>query len=96
MIKSQSPISEHKRHDRGVIICWELHMDNNIFTVEQFRGYMKCSSCARFSCKHSRLAEQLEQNYQIENWKEKPGNCFFCGKLAIKRNGLAICFRCIS
>lgn len=87
------PSTEHKRHDLGVVIRWELHM-HNIFVVEQFRGYMKCSSCSRRYCEHSKLAEQLEENFQANNQREKPGRCFFCGCICRERNGLAICARC--
>jgi hypothetical protein len=81
--------TEHKRHDLGVIVRWELH-SSNIFIVEQFRGHMRCTVCARRYCEHSRLAEQLEENFQANNQSEKPGRCFFCNRLAPVRNGLAI------
>lgn len=95
MNKTQ-PSTEHKRHDLGVVIRWEMHMFCNVFVVEQFRGYMQCSSCARRSCEHAKLAEQLEQNYRSNNQKQKPGSCIFCGRMAPVRNGLAICSRCAS
>ena len=88
-------ISPHKRRDLGVLVRWEISMNNNIFITEQLRGYFKCASCASRICNHSRIAEQLEQNWQIEN-QCKLGSCFFCGRLAPDRNGLAICARCIS
>jgi hypothetical protein len=94
MITTQSPPSPHKRHDLGVIVRWEIHVKGNIFVAEQFRGYFKCSSCSRRSCEHVRLAEQLEQVWQLNDTTEKPGNCFFCGRLCRSRNGLAICAKC--
>jgi hypothetical protein len=90
------PSSPHVRHDKGVVIMWELHMRGNIFIVERFRGSMHCSSCFRNQCEHARVAEQLEQSYQLSNQGEKPGSCFFCGRLAVERNGLSICARCAS
>lgn len=94
MVTTQAPPSPHKRHDKGVIIRWEIHFNKNIFIAEQFRGYFRCASCSSRLCEHTKLAEQLEQNYQLDNQKEPPGNCFFCGCLARSRNGLAICARC--
>lgn len=85
----------HIRHDKGVVIRWELHMHNNIFIVEQFRKYFRCSVCATPTCEHKKLAEQLEENWQINNSGEKPGSCLFCGHPSPERNGLAICFRCL-
>lgn len=92
---TQSPPS-HKRHDMGVIVRWEVHYQGNIFVCEQFHGYFRCCSCASRICVHTKLAEQLEQNYQLNNSGEKPGRCFFCSRIAPERNGLAICSRCIS
>lgn len=91
MISTESP---HVRHDLGVIVRWEIHYQNNIFIAEQFRGYFKCASCSRRSCEHVRIAEQLEQNWQLNNSPEQPGICFFCGSLARECNGIAICSRC--
>ena len=90
----QSPSSPHIRHDLGVIIRWEVHTKGNIFVCEQFRGYFKCSSCSRRSCEHVRIAEQLEQNWQLDNSPEPPGRCFFCGNLARQCNSIAICAKC--
>jgi hypothetical protein len=84
----------HVRHDKGVVIRWELHMRNNIFIVERFRKYFKCATCAASTCEHKKLAEQLEENWQLSKSGEKPGSCFFCGRLARDRNGLAICATC--
>jgi len=94
MNTTQSPPSPHKRHDLGVIIRWEIHYQNNIFVAEQFRGYFKCCSCSSRICTHTKLAEQLEQAWQLNNSPEQPGRCFFCGCLCRSRNGLAICARC--
>ena len=73
-----------------------MYVESNIFICEQFRGYFRCSSCASRLCVHTKLAEQLEENYQINNSGEKPGSCFFCGRIAPERNGIAICARCAS
>ena len=83
----------HKRRDLGVLVRWEIHLNNNIFITEQLRGYFRCASCASRVCEHSRLAEELEQEFILG---EKPGKCFFCGRSAPDRNGLAVCARCIS
>jgi len=91
---TQSPPSPHVRQDLGVIVRWEVHYHGNIFVAEQFRGYFRCCSCASRICVHTKLAEQLEQAWQLDNSPEPPGSCFFCGNLARNRNGLAICARC--
>lgn len=87
-------ISPHKRRDLGVLVRWEIHLNDNIFITEQLRGYFRCASCASRICEHSRLAEKLEQEWQMSNCKME--KCFFCGKLAPERNGLSICARCMS
>lgn len=91
------PVSQtHKRHDLGVIIRWEIATDGNIFITEQFRHNVTCTICNKSNCKHAKLAAQLEQEWQLKNTGEEPGRCFFCNRLAPKRNGIAICHRCIS
>lgn len=94
MTTQSPPSSPHKRHDMGVIIRWEIHHHNNIFICEQFRGYFKCCSCSSRICVHTKIAEQLEQAWQLNNSGEKPGSCFFCGRMSVERNGLSICARC--
>jgi hypothetical protein len=92
-----SPITNHVRRDKGVIIEYQLHMQNNIFIVEKFRNKFHCSVCAVQACKHTRLARQLEEAHQ-SNLKPDPtlGSCYYCGSLAKKINGIAVCLSCNS
>lgn len=87
-------ISPHNRRDLGVLVRWEIHLNSNIFIVEQLRGYFKCASCSSRICEHSRLADKLEQEWLLSNCEMR--SCFFCGRPSPERNGLAICARCIS
>lgn len=92
-----SPVSDHIRHDKGVVIRYELHMQNNVFIVEIFRGQFRCSTCASGGCRHARLARQLEEQFQ----NSRPinldlGTCLFCGRFAKIINGVAICPTCNS
>lgn len=94
-----TPVSapSHTRRDKGVIISYELSMQNNIFIVEKFHNQFYCSVCAKHWCNHAILAREIEDQFQTEQ-KPDPvlGRCIYCGWLAKRVNGIAICLSCAS
>ena len=85
---------DHKRIDKGVIVSHELFVDNNVFIVELFRNRFNCSACYSRYCKHALLAGEQEAIYLESKRDINLGSCLYCGRLAKKFRGVAICLSC--
>jgi redox-regulated HSP33 family molecular chaperone len=85
---------EHKRVDKGVVISHELFVDDNVFIVELFRNRFTCSVCYSRTCKHALLAGEQEAKYLEGKQDNNLGSCMYCGRLAKKWRGVAICLSC--
>jgi hypothetical protein len=85
----------HKRIDHGVIVRYEVFVDNNTYIVEIFRKRVTCSACMSQYCKHAQIAERQEYQYlEAKKRSNQVSSCILCGRLAKKFCGVAICATC--